>query len=72
MKNQTAGHLAISGGVRGHSAGGIFPYIIAIKGNNYHLIGNGKTFGQVWAERCPLGFSTLTAYAHRLLNGEHS
>lgn len=42
----TSGHLAgVQGGIRGHSAGDIFPYIIMLKGplNNikYHVIGNG-------------------------------
>lgn len=54
MTNLTKGHLAGSGGVRGHSAGDIFPYIIMIVGSfntgfKYHVIGNGLIQGRlVW------------------------
>ena len=42
----TKGHMTIQGGIRGHSAGDIFPYIIVLKGNfvdgfEYLLTGNG-------------------------------
>ena len=43
MNNQTIGHCANSMGVRGHSAGSIFPATIMIKGSfatgfNYHVL----------------------------------
>ena len=45
MESQTIGHCANSMGVRGHSAGTIFPAVIMIKGNpfdapslGYHII----------------------------------
>lgn len=43
MTSQTKGHLANSGGVRGHSAGDIFPATIMIKGSfelgfRYHVL----------------------------------
>lgn len=43
MNNQTIGHMAGSMGVRGHSAGTIFPAVIMIKGNpfgvlSYHVV----------------------------------
>lgn len=42
----TKGHLAGSGGVRGHSAGDVFPYVIVGRGDGvygitWHVIGNG-------------------------------
>lgn len=63
MRNQTAGHLANNGGIRGHSAGDIFPYVIMIKGSwkdgfSYHVTGqnvSGNSYGsynaaQVYAQ----------------------
>ena len=45
MQSKTAGHLAGSGGVRGHSAGDIFPYVIYAQGTFdslvWHIKGNG-------------------------------
>lgn len=43
MNNQTAGHCANSMGVRGHSAGTVFPSVILIKGSfsdgfTYHVL----------------------------------
>lgn len=47
MKSKTSGHLAVQGGIRGHSAGDIFPYIVMLKGMlndlKYIVIGNGLT-----------------------------
>ena len=47
MNTQTKGHLVNQGGIRGHSAGDIFPYIIMLKGTldnlKYHVIGKGRT-----------------------------
>jgi len=48
--NETKGHLAGSGGIRGHSAGDIFPLIIVAVGSfklgfSYHIIGNGFKIG---------------------------
>lgn len=64
---QTKGHLAgTQGGIRGHSAGPIFPYIIAIQGGKYHLIGNGVIFGAITAPRNTTGYDTLTAIATTL------
>jgi hypothetical protein len=54
IHSPTKGHLQGSGGVRGHSAGVIFPYIIMAVGSfklgfSYHLIGNGLKMGQsIW------------------------
>lgn len=38
MNNQTSGHCANSMGVRGHSAGDIFPAVIMIKGNPFGAV----------------------------------
>lgn len=48
---QTKGHLQGSGGVRGHSAGDIFPLIVMVVGSfklgfSYHIIGNGLKMGE--------------------------
>jgi hypothetical protein len=37
----TKGHLAGSGGVRGHSAGHVFPYVIVGRDDLWYVIGNG-------------------------------
>lgn len=47
---QTKGHLANHGTIRGHSAGDIYPYVVAIVGNfkdgfKYHLTGMGLKIG---------------------------
>lgn len=61
---QTRGHLAgAQGGIRGHSAGPIFPFVIAIQGGKYHLIGKGLSFGAITAPRNTTGYNTLTALA---------
>ena len=39
MESQTIGHCANSMGVRGHSAGTIFPAVIMIKGNPFEVDG---------------------------------
>lgn len=44
----TKPHLSNSGGIRGHSAGDIFPYIIVLVGSfvdgfNYYIVGQGRT-----------------------------
>ena len=38
MNNQTSGHCANSMGVRGHSAGTVFPAVIVIKGNPFEVL----------------------------------
>ena len=43
MNSQTVGHISTNGGIRGHSAGDVFPAIIMIKGNpfgiqTYHVL----------------------------------
>lgn len=45
----TRGHLAGSGGIRGHSAGDIFPYMVLTVGGGehgytYHVVGNGIVY----------------------------
>jgi hypothetical protein len=52
MSLQTKGHLVNQGGIRGHSAGDIFPYIIVLVGNpeiliRYNVIGKGIKIGQL-------------------------
>lgn len=44
----TKGHLASNGGLRGHSVGDTFPYIVFAKGHPDNL---------VWSVRCPNGES---------------
>lgn len=45
MLNKTSGHMATSGGIRGHSAGSVFPYVVYATGNinnlRWHVLGNG-------------------------------
>ena len=48
MVHQTSGHMTTSQGIRGHSAGDTFPYVVVVKGSwadgfTYHVIGNGRT-----------------------------
>lgn len=53
--SSTKGHMSSNGGIRGHSAGDIFPLIIMVVGSfklgfSYHIIGNGLKMGQsIWA-----------------------
>ncbi len=70
--SQTKGHMATSQGIRGHSAGEIFPYVIAIKGGEYHLIGGVLPFGAITATHDAKGHEYLTERAILLLRGEHS
>lgn len=71
MNNQTAGHRADSMGVRGHSAGDIFPAVIMIKGSfvdgfTYHVLNhphvpsdmgfNRYTTAHSWASETPRTF----------------
>lgn len=69
VNSHTKGHLQGSGGVRGHSAGDIFPYIIMVVGSfklgfKYHLIGNGFKIGECkWAN-----YAAAHGYARALLN----
>lgn len=44
--SSTKGHMSSSGGIRGHSAGDVFPYVIVLVGSfvsgfKYHVIGPG-------------------------------
>ena len=53
MKAITAGHLANNGGIRGHSAGSIFPWRVLIQGTldnlNYWVINpKGDKVGNAW------------------------
>jgi hypothetical protein len=61
MKTSTKGHMATQGGIRGHSAGDIFPYVIYIKGDDaYQLIGNGiKADDNIVASRDNGGYEYL-------------
>lgn len=72
MNSNTKGHMDISGGVRGHSAGEIFPYVIAIKGGEYHLIGGGIKFGVLTATQDAKGHEYLTEHAILMRNGEYT
>ena len=65
---QTSGHLATNGGIRGHSAGDIFPYIIMLKGTEigtlrYHLIGNGIPEGTFTRRFESAGYDELHHFA---------
>ncbi len=55
-----------------NTKGEIFPYVIAIKGGEYHLIGGGIKFGVFTATQDAKGFEYLTEHAILLRNGESS
>ena len=46
----TAGHLASNGGIRGHSAGDFFPFILVGTGDDHWLVQmpNGRQWGRFW------------------------
>lgn len=69
---QTKGHMATSQGIRGHSAGDIFPYTIAIRGGEYHLLSGNIKWGVYTATQDAKGFEYLTEHAILLRNGESS
>lgn len=65
---QTSGHLANSQGIRGHSAGDIFPYIIMLKGTEigtlrYHLVGNGMREGLITERYDSAGYDAIHSIA---------
>lgn len=75
MKTQTLGHLTCSQGIRGHSAGSIFPYMIIVIGSpaafHYTLVGQGVVTGEFLAPFNSDGYDILEQIAMVLLNKDN-
>ena len=72
MDNQTSGHCANSMGVRGHSAGTIFPAVIMIQGNpfeedglRYHVLNHPAIDKAIGWRKCKTAIS-IAAFRERV------